>query len=138
MLSYLAFGSELDLSALHELNKRWYVTRTDPEGLAICPLVGPLVLHPYGYLQPTPQAPAISAEVLELVLVPGLCFDGSGYRLGYGKGYYDRLLVRMPSRVLTVGVTVEALVVPTLPRGEGDVPVRFLATEAGVRPVPVD
>ncbi len=134
VLSYLAFGSELDLSALHRLDKRWYVTRTGPEGLAVCSLTAELTPHPYGYLQPTAQAPSVSPERLELVLVPGLCFDAAGYRLGYGKGYYDRLLAQLPERVLTVGVTARALLVPALPHGERDMAVKFLASEAGVRP----
>lgn len=134
VLSYLAFGSELDLSALHLLDKCWYVTRTDPEGLTVCVLSSELVPHRYGYLQPAMQAPAVDPAGLELVLVPGLCFDAAGRRLGYGKGYYDRLLAQLPATVLTVGITAEALIVPALPHGERDLAVRFLASEAGVRP----
>lgn len=133
VLSYLAFGSELDLSALHALDKCWYVTRTDPEGLTVCLLTGELVPHRYGYLQPATQAPAMNPAGLELVLVPGLCFDAAGHRLGYGKGYYDRLLAQLPERVLTVGITAEALLVPVLPHSERDVAVKFLASEAGIR-----
>jgi len=46
-----------------------------------------------GILEPGPSCPAVALKRLDLVLVPGLGFDGGGRRLGRGKGFYDRLLV---------------------------------------------
>jgi 5-formyltetrahydrofolate cyclo-ligase len=69
------------------------------------------------------------------VLLPALAFDERGFRLGYGGGFYDRLLADWP--VLTVGVTPEALVLSAVPREAHDVPVAYLATERGVRRVKV-
>lgn len=45
----------------------------------------------YGILEPT-GAPLTSMDAADLIVVPGVAFDHQGYRLGRGKGYYDRLL----------------------------------------------
>lgn len=89
----------------------------------------------FGIAEPDPErSPAIPADALDLVVVPGLAFDAEGFRLGRGGGYYDRLLARLPSGTLTVGWTLPAFVVDRLPREPHDLPVGFLATPDGVRP----
>jgi 5-formyltetrahydrofolate cyclo-ligase len=47
----------------------------------------------------------VDASQIDIVLVPLLCFDRRGYRVGYGKGYYDRLLVRCPPDCQKVGLS---------------------------------
>lgn len=136
VLSYLAFGSEIDLKDLHEdEGKTFYVTRTPAArgaDLTIHRLDERLEPHPYGYLQPSADAAPVSPQVIDLVLVPGLCFDVSGTRIGYGKGYYDRLLPKLRPEAVRIGVTAAHLVVPNLPRADTDVPTTHLATESGV------
>jgi 5-formyltetrahydrofolate cyclo-ligase len=43
---------------------------------------------------------------IDLVLIPLLCFDKKGYRVGYGKGYYDRFLAECHPNVLKIGLSV--------------------------------
>jgi 5-formyltetrahydrofolate cyclo-ligase len=63
---------------------------------------------------------------IDLILVPGLAFDREGYRLGYGKGYYDRLLAATGS-IPTVGIGFqEQMSTGSLPRDAWDVPVKEL------------
>jgi 5-formyltetrahydrofolate cyclo-ligase len=52
---------------------------------------GQLVPGAYGIPEPPAEAPEVPAEAIEVVLVPGLAFDGAGRRLGYGGGYYDEV-----------------------------------------------
>lgn len=133
VLSYLAFGSEVNVTALHhDTSKVFYVPRSHPDyTLSIHPLSSDLEPHRYGFLQPLSSAPVIKASQIDLVLVPGLCFDLRGTRLGYGKGHYDRLLTSL-LEVPRVGVTAEALVVEELPREIFDVPMSHLVTEQRV------
>ncbi len=136
VLTYAAFGSEINLSTLQ--NKRFYLTRTGEtpqQGLTVHEVAGGLELHPYGYHQPFATADVVPPEHINLALVPGLCFDERGARLGYGLGYYDRLLPLLLRGVPIVGVTAEALVVPELPLDAFDFPMTHLVTERGVRRV---
>lgn len=67
----------------------------------------------------------------DLLLIPGLAFDMSGNRLGYGGGFYDRLLPHYPDCLL-VGFCYYFQIVESLPHDEWDIPVRYLCTEKGL------
>ncbi|MBQ4153345.1 MAG: 5-formyltetrahydrofolate cyclo-ligase [Oscillospiraceae bacterium] len=62
-----------------------------------------------------------------ICIVPGLLFDDEGFRLGYGKGYYDRFLSNYQG--VTVGVCYTACMRERLPRGRFDRSVDLLVTE---------
>ncbi len=87
-----------------------------------------LIQHRYGMLEPDPALPEIDPDHADLIIVPGLAFTRSGYRLGYGGGYYDRLLSGCGS-TLTLGVCFEALLLEAIPLAAHDVPVSHLVTE---------
>jgi 5-formyltetrahydrofolate cyclo-ligase len=132
ILSYLAFGDEIDLTSLHQdKDKLFYVTRTHKAHLSIHALEN-LEPHPFGYLQPSANSPEINPEIIDLVLVPGLCFDKQGFRLGYGKGYYDKLLPEFKN-IHFVGITAEELIIEALPIEPFDVAMTEVVTELGVR-----
>jgi 5-formyltetrahydrofolate cyclo-ligase len=90
----------------------------------------------YGIPEPKPACRRIvRASESEVVIVPGLAFDLQGHRLGYGGGYYDRLLRELTSRrpsPLFIGLAYEFQVVDRLPRTHRDVPVDILVTEKRV------
>ncbi|MBQ4076660.1 MAG: 5-formyltetrahydrofolate cyclo-ligase [Mailhella sp.] len=62
-----------------------------------------------------------------LVIVPALAFDRKGFRLGYGGGYYDRLLAHAACPV--VGLVFHELLVEEIPREPWDMPVQAVCTE---------
>ncbi len=62
------------------------------------------------------------------VLTPGLCFDESGYRMGYGKGYYDRFFAQHPG-LLKVGIAFEEQIAKEVITDSHDVPLDYLITE---------
>ena len=68
-----------------------------------------------------------------LCVVPGLSFDAEGYRLGYGRGYYDRFLKQF--RGTSVGLCYSSYVKFKLPRSEYDMPVDIISTERYLRRV---
>lgn len=66
------------------------------------------------------------------LLVPLVGFDDSGYRLGYGGGYYDRTLAELDPRPLTIGVGYACGRLPTIFPQPHDIPLDAIVTEAGV------
>jgi 5,10-methenyltetrahydrofolate synthetase len=68
----------------------------------------------------------------DIAVVPMNGFDGCGYRLGYGGGFFDRTLAHAEPRPVAVGVSYEALRLDTIFPQPHDVPMDFVVTEAGV------
>ena len=86
----------------------------------------PPAKHPFGILEPDEGCPLVPTEEVDLVLVPALCYDRRGFRLGMGGGYYDRWLEQYDS--LTVGLCRAALLQDTLPTESHDRPVDMIIT----------
>ena len=63
-----------------------------------------LVENEWGIREPQ-TTEKVDPEKIDLVIVPLLCFDESGFRVGYGKGYYDRFLSRCRSDCVKVGIS---------------------------------
>ena len=68
-------------------------------------------------------------SAIDVVIVPGLAFDRQGYRIGYGGGFYDRLLPRLDRSALRVGVAFHCQLVEELPHGPGDESVDLVVTD---------
>lgn len=72
-------------------------------------------------------------SLLDLVIVPGLGFDGAGNRLGRGRGFYDRFLAHPEFTGIACGVAFEQQVVNEIPIGPLDRHVDMLVTDKKVR-----
>jgi 5-formyltetrahydrofolate cyclo-ligase len=84
----------------------------------------------HGILEPQPQRTrAVAPEALDLALVPGVAFDMRGGRLGFGAGFYDRLLGRLPREVPTVGLAFDFQITPRLPHQPHDVTLDAVVTD---------
>ncbi|GAB1401239.1 5-formyltetrahydrofolate cyclo-ligase [Elusimicrobiota bacterium] len=83
----------------------------------------------YGIRQPEfNQDEVVDKKDVDLVFVPGIVFDSKGYRIGYGKGYYDKWLVGIDVSKI-IGLAYEVQLTDKLPVGEYDLPVGKLLTE---------
>ena len=65
----------------------------------------PLAVSDWGIPEPATDEQA-SLEDLDIILVPLLLYDRSGHRLGYGGGYYDRLLPQLPTKTIKAGISL--------------------------------
>lgn len=86
----------------------------------------------FGVLEPQPRPERLLTDFEKgLCLVPALCYDWKGYRLGYGKGYYDRFLANFGGHM--VGICYSHCIRHSLPHGRYDRPVELLVTERYLR-----
>lgn len=83
-----------------------------------------------GIPEPLPHCPSVALSAVDWVLVPGVAFDASGRRLGYGGGYYDRLLPLLPSGIARVAGAFDLQFVDRVPSAPHDAAVDALITEA--------
>ncbi|HEX8739408.1 MAG TPA: 5-formyltetrahydrofolate cyclo-ligase [Casimicrobiaceae bacterium] len=91
----------------------------------------------HGIPEPRPECEPIAPDAIDWVLVPGVAFDTLGHRLGYGGGYYDRLLPLLAPGAARVAGAFELQIVDAVPHAAHDLPVDAIVTESrqiGVRP----
>ncbi|MCM3002479.1 5-formyltetrahydrofolate cyclo-ligase [Priestia koreensis] len=85
----------------------------------------------YGLKEPiVEKTTKVEAAQIDGMIVPGLWFDHSGYRVGYGGGYYDRYLVHYPHR--TTALAMDWQLVDSVPYEQHDVPVHQIVTNETV------
>ena len=81
-----------------------------------------------GIPEPSSTLPRIDIRTVDWVLVPGVAFDASGRRLGYGGGYYDRLLALLTPGTPRIAGAYDLQVVPHVPAAPHDLLVDVIAT----------
>lgn len=81
----------------------------------------------FGILEPGEDCPQLEREEIDLTLVPAVCYDRLGYRLGFGGGYYDRWLEGFAG--FRVGLCREAVLRDRVPTEAHDSRVDLLLTE---------
>jgi 5-formyltetrahydrofolate cyclo-ligase len=135
VLTYMAMGSEVDLSPLlaHHPNLNWAIPRIQAGGQMQFHSYDPakLVRHSFGMLEPDPGCPIIYPDAIQLAIVPGLAFDLSGWRLGYGGGFYDRFLSNFQGVI--AGITYQTLCYDAIPHAVHDIPMQYMITEIGIK-----
>lgn len=114
VFSYLSFGHELDTSYLIQHCLQAGDTVVVPRVASKTALQlhelyrnQKLVVNKMGISEPEPNSPIFSSaryHEIDLVIVPGLAYDASGGRIGYGGGYYDRFIAHLRSDVEGAGV----------------------------------
>ena len=142
VLLYAATEGEIDVNAIAELalekGKKVCFPRCDKKTHTMTyhmvNSLDELAVDSYGILEPAEDAPIYEPEKdtgAAVCFVPGLVYDKAGYRLGYGKGFYDRYLSAFSG--CTIGVVYSDYILPVVPRGRFDVSVDILLTEKGVK-----
>ena len=138
ILIYYPSRNEPDLTPLAEVaasnNKKiaFPISVTDDCTLSFREVssISDLKAGAYGIPEPPVTGPIPNITEKSLCIVPGLAFDKEGFRIGYGKGYYDRFLSQFKG--ISAGAVFNSLVCEKLPTDTNDIPVNIIITETGV------
>ena len=85
----------------------------------------------FSVMEPDPSLPTVTDFSGCLMIVPGMHFDMKGYRIGYGKGYYDRYMVRFTG--ISAGICYSSELKPFLYHGKYDRHVDIVVTEKRIK-----
>jgi 5-formyltetrahydrofolate cyclo-ligase len=87
-------------------------------------------LGSYDIREPTrSNSKVVSPSIIDAVISPGLAFDRSGGRIGFGGGYFDWLFKQLPDEALRLGVAYEFQVADSIPQDSWDERVQTIFTE---------
>ena len=101
------------------------VTDEKTHTLSLCKDTGEFVKGAYGILEPYPKQ-AADFDVPDIVIIPGLAFDEEKNRLGFGMGYYDRLLAEC--KAFKVGICYDFQVLEKIEAKEHDIKMDLIIT----------
>lgn len=137
VLAFWSFGSEVETAPLITRLRSEGKTVALPriEGADVVPVVAapgaPMNETSFGAMEPA-EGRALDVAELDLVVVPGVAFDRSCDRVGYGGGYYDRLLGRRREGVAAIAIAFALQIVDRVPSGAIDRRIDGVVTEVEV------
>lgn len=142
VLVYMDFRNEVKTSELikkmlHQ-SKHVIIPYTDVKNTLIIPveikdMANDLCLCSYGYLEPKKEIiKEVEVDKIDLIIVPGVVFDKNLNRIGFGKGYYDRILNRKRKDTKAVAIAYEFQVMDEIPHEEHDKKMDMIITEEKV------
>jgi 5-formyltetrahydrofolate cyclo-ligase len=137
VMAFSSFGSEVDtgpiLERLERDGRRVALPRVEGRHIVAVAYHSGDRVRPtsFGATEPA-GGEEVTPEEIDVVIVPGLAFDRSGHRVGYGRGFYDRFLTALRPDALTIGICFSVQLVDEVPHGRGDRPVDLVMTENGL------
>ena len=130
ILAYYSFGSEVyTLDYFSDTDKNWFLPKIEGENLLVCKYEKEkLVQNKYKIYEP--EGTYIeNPKILDMVIIPAVAADKNGYRLGYGKGFYDRFLKNLNNSVKKVVLVYDDLFVSNIFPENHDVRCSIIVTD---------
>ena len=131
--TYYALGSEVTTELIIKratiLGKKIALPRVEEDKITFYELssMKSLIRGRFGILEPSPYEQMSDIDIL---IVPGIAFDKKGNRLGYGMGFYDRLL--SCKRTFSIGLAYSFQLLENLPHDKYDKRLDAIASEDGI------
>ncbi len=100
IMIFYPLKDEINLLELLNEDKKFYLPKMNGLTLNVCPYKkgDKLEIKAFGIKEP--RTSPVSAKILDLIIVPALMVDKNNYRLGYGKGFYDRLITHTKAKTI--------------------------------------
>lgn len=134
IMIYMAIHGEVDLEKLfykHKKDKNFILPRIERENSALhlfhVKSLDALVKGSFSISEPKDDLEQIEPEDLDLVIVPAIAYANDGHRIGYGGGFYDRLLKKLTCP--KIGVAYEFQIIENVHGEEHDESVDLIVTE---------
>ncbi len=130
ILTYYPLKYEVStLACFNDADKNWFLPRVNGSMLDICPYnKQKMSLGAYKIMEPQTEK-ICDYSILDMAIIPAAAVDVQGYRIGYGKGYYDRLFKQLPSKVIKVALCPIELLFDSIYPDSYDEPVDIIVTE---------
>ena len=125
LLLYYPLKDEIDIKPLYSLDKRIFLPVIENNEMLFRRYDGDLKKGKFGIMEPTGEYYTIGSN--DLMIVPAVAYDRDGYRLGRGKGFYDRFLA--DKKIKTIGVVSKLRIVSDVFREANDIKVDFIITD---------
>jgi 5-formyltetrahydrofolate cyclo-ligase len=144
VLTYIGFGSEIETQALFERaiadGKTAVLPRVDRETQSLVlhsvKSMAELTVSKWNIREPRSDAPVVPLSSVEFMLMPGVAFDRAGNRLGYGRGYYDKLVLATDPALARVAACFSCQIVLAVPVGPHDQKMETIITESEIIDIP--
>lgn len=134
ILIYISHESEIetqDLIKRYLANKKIVVPKTHlrPSALSLHQIKSFKDLHKgrHDLLEPITGTLIISPNEIDLAIIPGIAFDLNGHRVGYGKGYFDKLNKHLKCKKIALAYSFQ--IIDNIPAEKHDVKMDFIITE---------
>lgn len=112
IISYYPLKYEADITGCLNDNKNWFLPKVNGNNLDICPY-GKLKKGSFGIMEPITE-PIKDYSQINMIIIPACAADKNGYRLGWGKGYYDRFLPNLYNNCTKVVIVYSPLLFNTI------------------------
>ena len=115
------------LEILKDDTKSFYLPKIIKDEMLCCPYKVGDELTLSSFKTKEPLTMSADKNTIDLVIVPALCCDKNNFRLGYGKGYYDRFLKDFNGN--TIVCIPKEFIVDTVYPEEHDIKIKYIITE---------
>lgn len=123
VLLFYPLKNEVNLLGLLKDDKKFYLPKVNSDKLLACPYKEGDKLQISKFKTNEPMTSSINPEILDIIFTPALMIDKSGFRLGYGGGFYDKFLSKNAINATKIAPVPCALITDKLPSESFDIKV---------------
>ncbi len=131
IFSYYSFADEVSTqNFFSNTEKNWFIPKIEGDNLLVCPYEKEnLIVNKFKIYEPKNNIININPNKLDMIIIPALAADRNGYRVGYGKGYYDRFLSLLTNKQIKVTLVFSDLLFDNIYPNEFDIKSDIIITD---------